>query len=163
MELLRVNHGEHTDDWSAPLGVENEITCPRGVIMRGVGNPRYTWRDGDDDNILESNLGKIEIWSQDNEPEITLNPSFGERKATGNYNNTYINGRDAYCTFIMNHAVDPGYVDSTNPLDRHGWDLSGNGEYWVKVNNVIVLDDNGNPIREPEDLIPTIVIKKVDP
>jgi hypothetical protein len=71
-------------------------------------------------------------------------------------------GTDVYVSFI-DIGGDPGYSYSSTPLDNHGWDLDGDGP-WIMINPTTpLLDPNGYPIRDPDDLVPTVVFKKVDP
>ena len=64
----------------------------------------------------------------------------------------WLTGCDVFIACTDNGG-DPGY----DPFDGHGWDRDDDGVYYI------IDPDTGQPIRDPDDIVPTIIFKQVDP
>ncbi len=135
-----------TDDWSDPEEIESWVS---GLVVRPLGSPRTIWPDTN--NSVMSNSGQLEMFSSlPSDPCISVNQSSGKYEGT-TYRDTYLSLRDVYICFA-DIGGDPG------------WDTDGDGYTdWYEPGVGYILDPYGNRLRDPGDLVQTIIFKQVDP
>ncbi len=144
-----------TDNWSQPEEIESWVS---GLAVRPVGSPRLVWSAGG--GKVMSNTGEIDP-SGLTEPRIALNPYDGEYEGP-DYWKSSIKARNVFVCFSATGG-DPDY----NPALGYGWDTDGDGCIWVKYYDYTECtdppDEDPEAIRDPGDLVPTIIFKQVDP
>jgi len=137
------------DTWSDPQSLEQVATRPRSVIARALGMPRFLWHlpgTIPDTNVVEivSNTSELEEYALDEYPCLTFNPAEGNYGG-GDYLDTWLTYRNVFIAFVA-PGGDPGPE----------WDMDCDGVKYIE-------DNQGNEIRDPGDLVPTIVFKQIDP
>jgi hypothetical protein len=133
-----------TDSWSSPRSL---LTLSLGVVARPMGVSRTIWGSLDITNAIDSDTGILELYHDDTWPCITLNPVNGGYEDNGNgHRDAWVDNRDVYLAFETKTG-DPG----------PGWDTNddGDNEKWDATLQQYV--------RDPGDIAPIIIFKKVDP
>ena len=136
-----------TDDWSDPEEIESWVS---GLVVRPVGSPRLVW--GKAPYPIMSNTGEIDP-SGLTEPRIALNPYDGEYEGP-DYWKSSIKARNVFVCF-----------SATGGNPGPNWDTDGDGCIWVKYYDYTECTNQSDPdgIRDPGDIVPTIIFKQVDP
>ena len=98
-----------------------------------------------------SSTGELDI-EQNISPSIAVNPYYGKTTST-TYRDTYVMLRNVFICFNGNGG-DPGPNWDTDGDGYTDWYISGQG---------YVYDAYGNKMRDPDDLVNTIIFKQVDP
>jgi len=142
-KLARSGAYYDTDNWSQPEEIESTLTNQiSGLLVRPVGSPRLVWL-GSSHKVM-SNTGEIDP-SGLTEPRIALNPYDGEYEGP-DYWKSSIKARNVFVCF-----------SATGGNLGPNWDTNGDGEWRVWDNEI------NDWIRDPDDLVPTIIFKQVDP
>ncbi len=138
-----------TDDWSQPEEIESWVS---GLVVRPVGSPRLVFGKAAPYPIM-SNTGEIDSHGE-SEPRIALNPYHGKHGG-GDYLDTSIKARNVFVCFSATGG-DPG----------PGWNTDGDLSPYLLDQDDNPIPDPNDPtkyLRDPDDLVPTIIFKQVDP